>query len=83
MGGVPWAQNMEMSEQSIKPTGKHASAHGAILGGRHSRCVFLGDDSSRIHSPEDKLEFVRPELLGPAVAMAVALLDQLDARARD
>ena len=44
---------------------------------------FLGDDSSRIHSPEDKLEFVRPELLGPAVAMAVALLDQLDARARD
>ena len=44
---------------------------------------FLADDFSRIHSPEDTLEFVRPELLGSAVAMTVALLDQLDARAWD
>ena len=44
---------------------------------------FLADDFSRIHSPEDKLEFIRPVLLGSAAAMGVALLDQLDARVRD
>ena len=38
---------------------------------------FLSDDFSRIHSPEDRLEFVRPELLGDAAALAIGMLDLL------
>ena len=38
---------------------------------------FLADDFSRIHTPEDKLEFVRRELMGTSAALAVHLLDTL------
>ena len=38
---------------------------------------FLSDDFSRIHTPEDRMEFVRPELLGDAAALAIGLLDLL------
>jgi aminopeptidase YwaD len=41
---------------------------------------FLADDFSRIHTPEDRLEFVRPELLGNAAALGIALLDSLAER---
>ena len=38
---------------------------------------FLADDISRIHTPEDKLEFVRPELLGGSAVLGIALLAAL------
>jgi aminopeptidase YwaD len=38
---------------------------------------FLGDDFSRIHTPEDTLEFVDPKLLGTSAALGIALLDIL------
>ena len=38
---------------------------------------FLADEFSRIHTPEDRLEFVRPELMGDSAALAVGLLDSL------
>ena len=38
---------------------------------------FLSDDFSRIHSPEDRLEFVRPELLGDAASLAIGMLNLL------
>ena len=38
---------------------------------------FLADDLSRIHKPDDGLEFVRPELMGTAAALGLALLDIL------
>ena len=38
---------------------------------------FLADDFSRIHTPDDALEFVQPELMGNAAALAIALLDSL------
>ena len=41
---------------------------------------FLADDFSRIHTSQDKLEFVQPELLGGSAALAVALLDMLARR---
>ena len=41
---------------------------------------FLSDDFSRIHSPEDRLEFVRPELLGDAASLAIGMLDLLRAQ---
>ena len=36
--------------------------------------VLYGPDVSRIHTPEDRLEFVQPELLGSALLVAEALL---------
>lgn len=41
---------------------------------------FLADDFSRIHTAEDSLEFVQPELLGNLGALAVRLLDLLARR---
>ena len=38
---------------------------------------FLGEDFSRIHTPDDKLEFVKTELLGSAAFLGMALLDML------
>jgi len=39
---------------------------------------FLADDFSRIHTIDDKLEFVQRELMGSSAALAVGLLDILD-----
>jgi aminopeptidase YwaD len=36
--------------------------------------MFSGDDGSRIHTNQDTIEFVQPEMLGGAAATAVALL---------
>ena len=40
--------------------------------------MFFGDDFSRIHTPEDTLKFVSPEILGDAVTLALALLNPRD-----
>ena len=36
--------------------------------------LLYGPDISRIHTPEDRLEFVQPELLGSALLVVKALL---------
>ena len=41
---------------------------------------FMADDFSRIHTPDDKLEFVQPELMGRHAALAIGLLDELARR---
>ena len=41
---------------------------------------FLSDDFSRIHTPEDKLEFVQPELMGQHATLALQLLEILAQR---
>ena len=41
---------------------------------------FLADNLERIHSPEDKIEFVRPDLLGTASLLGIRLLDTLAER---
>ena len=41
---------------------------------------FLADDLSRINSPDDTIEFVRPELLGIAASIGLGVLDDLAAR---
>ncbi len=40
--------------------------------------VLYGPDISRIHTPEDRLEFVQPELLGSALLVAETLLRSPD-----
>ena len=40
--------------------------------------IFLSaDDLSRINSPRDGIEFVRPELMGTVAALVLGLIDQL------
>ena len=41
---------------------------------------FLADDLRRINSPDDTIEFVRPELLGIAAALGLGVLDALAER---
>ena len=38
---------------------------------------FMADDFSRIHTPQDTLDFAQPELLGGSAALGVTLLDML------
>ena len=38
---------------------------------------FMGEDLSRIHTPDDKLQFVDAALLGTSAALGIALLDIL------
>ena len=51
----------------------HAAFHDAGI----DHIFFLGEDFSRIHTPDDKLEFVETELLGSAAFLGMALLDML------
>ena len=53
----------------------HAPFHEAGI----DHIFFLGEDFSRIHTPDDKLEFVETELLGGAAFLGMALLDMLAA----
>lgn len=39
---------------------------------------FLADDVSRIHTPEDRFEFVQPELMGGSAVIGIALLDTFE-----
>ena len=41
---------------------------------------FSAEDYSRIHTPEDTLDFVQPSLMGDSAALAIALLDSLAKR---
>ncbi|MCY4530356.1 MAG: M28 family metallopeptidase [Chloroflexi bacterium] len=51
----------------------HAAFHDAGI----DHIFFLGEDFSRIHTPDDKLEFVETELLGTSAFLGMALLDML------
>ena len=51
----------------------HAAFHDVGI----DHIFFLGEDFSRIHTPDDKLEFVQTELLGNAAFLGMALLDML------
>ena len=51
----------------------HAAFHEAGI----DHIFFLGEDFSRIHTPDDRLEFIEAELLGNAAFLGMALLDML------
>ena len=54
-------------------TSDHASFQSAGV----PAIFFMADDFSRIHTPNDTLEFVQPELMGRHAALAIGLLDGL------
>ena len=39
---------------------------------------FRADDTSRIHTPEDTMEFINPSLLGDTASLVLDLLESLD-----
>ncbi len=41
---------------------------------------FLADEFSRIHTPEDTLEFIQPELMGGSAVLAIHLLESASGR---
>ena len=38
---------------------------------------FMDNEFSRIHTPQDKLEFINKDLMGQSAAIGLALLDHL------
>ena len=56
-----------------------SSDHGSFQEVGIPVAFFVADDISRIHTLEDKLEFVQPELMGKSAALGIALLDSLAA----
>lgn len=54
-----------------------SSDHAPFVEAGISTVFLLADDISRIHTTEDTLEFVRPELLGGSAVLGIALLAAL------
>ena len=52
-----------------------SSDHASFERIRTPNIMFAADDFSRIHTPNDTLDFVEPRLLGDAAALGLALLD--------
>ena len=57
-----------------------SSDHASFLDAGVPAIFFLADDLSRIHTPDDHLGFIRPELMGTAAALGLGLLDLLAGR---
>ena len=74
--------------QTADREGIAVSVSGGIRGGSSDHAsfreagipviFFFGDDNSRIHTPEDTLEFVDPSLLGDTASLVLDLLDSMD-----
>ena len=56
-----------------------SSDHASFRGAGIPAASFLADDFSRIHTPEDRVEFVHPELMGNSATLAILLLESLAA----
>ena len=56
-----------------------SSDHAPFDAARVPVLFFLADGVSRIHTPEDQLEFIQPERMGESAALAIGVLDLLAA----
>jgi len=56
-----------------------SSDHASFRAAGIPAAFLLADDFSRIHTPEDRMEFVRPELLGNSAVLALLFLESLAA----
>ncbi len=57
--------------------GNSSSDHAVFLEAGIPALFFLAEDFSRIHTTEDKLEFVQPKLMGASAFFGIALLESL------
>ncbi len=78
---------VDLGERERIPIKRHAalpgggsSDHASFQEAGIPTVFFLDEDLSRIHTPEDKLEFINAQSMGDAAALAVGLLDRLTRR---
>ena len=66
-------------ESELRPSLERgtSSDHATFQAAGIPAAFFLADDFSRIHTPQDRVEFVRPELMGNSAALAILLLQTL------
>ena len=57
--------------------GRGGSDHASFAAVGIPNIFFSSDDFSRLHTPQDTLEFINPQLLGDTVRLALNLLDVL------
>ena len=60
-----------------RSSGRGGSDHASFAAAGIPNIFFSSNDFSRLHTPEDTLEFVNPQLLGDTVRLALNLLDTL------
>ncbi len=70
-----YAEQQDINTKMVFSFDWGASDHAPFDEAGIPHVVFLGEDFSRIHTPEDKLEFVQTELLGGAALLAIGLLN--------
>ena len=68
-----------LARRGVPPAGA-SSDHASFQQIGVPAVFFAGSDFSRIHTPEDRLEFVRPEFMGRSAVLAIDLLNSLDRR---
>ncbi|MBM3934448.1 MAG: M28 family peptidase [SAR202 cluster bacterium] len=78
-GAVADANGIDASVRMSLPAGT-SSDHASFIEANIPAVFFLGDDFSRIHTPNDRTEFVRRELMGNAAALGIGLLEALAER---
>lgn len=74
---IDYAEEHELNVKrrlSLGPTGG-SSDHASFRAVGVPVIFFLADDFSRIHTSQDTLEFVQPDLMGTSAALAIGLLD--------
>lgn len=54
-----------------------SSDHATFMEAGIPAVMFLADDLTRIHTPQDRTEFIQPERMGEAAVLAIGLLDLL------
>ena len=63
--------------QSSERSGRGGSDHASFAAAGIPNIFFSSNDFSRLHTPEDTLDFINPQLLGDTVRLALNLLDVL------
>ncbi len=74
------AKEAGVSVREQPPSENFGSDHTPFLNAGIPAVFFMDGEFSRIHTPEDRLEFINEDLLGQSVAASLALLDHLAAR---
>ena len=74
---VDIAEELGISVRRRFNLGNATSDHASFQEAGIPVIFFLADDISRIHTPEDRLQFVQPELMGGSAIIGIALLDTL------
>ena len=71
------AEANEIDVEALLSLGGFSSDHAPFAGADIPHLAFFANEFSRINSPADTIEFVRPELLGAAAFVGLAMLDLL------